>query len=187
MPQGEPPDGAPPDLGRLWLDELVATWLRNKQTADAAIAQLDEEQIRRPLAPETNSVAVVMKHLAGNLRSRWTDFLTSDGEKPSRNRDREFVDDYPDRDAMLADWEDGWRVLFDQLSVLTPEECGGQVTVRGEPLTVPQAALRSVTHCAYHVGQIVQTARIVAGDRWQTITIPRGGSEAYNRERWGRG
>lgn len=173
--------------GRVWLDELITIWRRNKQTADAAIAQLSEEQLRLALAPEVNSVAVVMKHVAGNLRSRWTEFLSSDGEKADRDRDNEFIDDFPDRKAMLADWESGWAALFTQLEALAPEDALSEVTIRGEPISVPQAALRSITHCAYHIGQIVQTARVVAGDDWQTITIPRGGSEAYNRQRWGQG
>ena len=91
-------------LGELWLAETITIWRRNKETADRAIAQLDEAQMRRAIDPEVNSVAAVMKHVAGNLRSRWGDFLTADGEKPDRNRDDEFVDDYPDREAMLADW-----------------------------------------------------------------------------------
>ncbi|MEQ8847023.1 DUF1572 family protein [Botrimarina sp.] len=173
--------------GRIWLDETITTWRRNKEHADAAIAQLDEAQLRRSLDPEVNSVAVVMKHVAGNLRSRWVDFLTSDGEKPDRRRDSEFVDDYPDRDAMIADWEDGWRVLFDELAKLRPDDALRQVEIRGAKLPVPAAILRSICHCSYHIGQVVQTARVVAGDRWSTLTIPRGQSEEYNRARWGRG
>ncbi|MEN0110358.1 MAG: DinB family protein [Planctomycetota bacterium] len=171
----------------MWLAETITIWRRNKETADKAIAQLSERQLRASLHPELNSVAVVMKHVAGNLRSRWRDFLTSDGEKPDRNRDNEFVDDYPDRDAMVADWEAGWRVLFDSLAELEPDDTGRRVAIRGEEISVPQAILRSITHCAYHVGQIVQTARAVAGDDWETLTIARGQSEAYNRRRWGAG
>lgn len=174
-------------VGSLWLDEVVRVWRRNKDHADAAIAQLDEAQLRRSLDPETNSVAVVMKHVAGNLRSRWSGFLRSDGEKPDRNRDGEFVDDYPDRDAILADWESGWRVLFDELASLTPADCLRSVEIRGANLSVPEAILRSICHCSYHIGQIVQTARVVAGDNWRTLTIPRGESDRFNRERWGRG
>lgn len=172
---------------RLWIDETTTIWRRNKQTADAAIVQLDEQQLRRSLDPEVNSVAVIMKHVAGNLRSRWTDFLTTDGEKADRHRDEEFVDRYADRDAMIADWESGWNALFSQLDSLSPEDTGRVVAIRGEPISVPQAILRSITHCAYHVGQIVQTARVMAGDNWKTISIARGESEAYNARQWGRG
>lgn len=175
------------DPNELWLAETITVWRRNKDLADRAIAQLSDEQLRRALDREVNSVAVVMKHVAGNLRSRWTDFLTADGEKPDRHRDNEFVDDYADRPAMLADWEDGWRVLFEQLDALRPEDVGRTVKIRGESLSVPQAILRSITHCAYHVGQIVQTARVVAGEEWRTLTIARGESAEYNRLRWGQG
>lgn len=107
-------------VGELWLRATIDTFHGSKDHADAAIAQLSEQQMRRPLDPEINSVAVVMKHVAGNLRSRWADFLTSDGEKTDRGRDSEFVDDFPDRGAMLADWDDGWRVLSDTLESLHP-------------------------------------------------------------------
>jgi hypothetical protein len=180
-------EGAEMDLNALWLEQVARVWRGNKEFADAAIAQLSDEQIRRSLDKETNSVAVVMKHVAGNLRSRWIGFLTSDGEKPDRNRDAEFIDDYPDRASLLADWEDGWRVLFEELAALAPEDCQRLVEIRGVKLTAPEAILRSICHCSYHIGQIVQTARIVAGDDWRTLTIPRGESEAYNKERWGRG
>lgn len=180
-------EGAETDLNALWLEQVARVWRRNKEFADEAIAQLSDAQIRRSLDTETNSVAVVMKHVAGNLRSRWIGFLTSDGEKSDRNRDAEFIDDYPDRASLLADWEDGWRVLFAELAALAPEDCQRLVEIRGAKLTVPEAILRSICHCSYHIGQIVQTARIVAGDDWRTLTIPRGESEAYNRERWGRG
>lgn len=174
-------------IGGLWLEEIRRAWLRDKKQADAAIAQLSEAQMRRSLSPEINSVSVVMKHVAGNLRSRWSGFLVSDGEKADRNRDGEFVDDFPDREAMLADWEDGWRGLFDELSALQTTDLLREVEIRGCKHTVPQALLRSICHCSYHIGQIVQTARAVAGEDWQTLTIPRGESEAYNRARWGQG
>lgn len=169
----------------LWLVAVLESWRSNKELADKAIAQLDDGQLRRSLDPSINSVAVVMKHVAGNLRSRWTHFLTTDGEKPSRRRDREFVDDYTDRQAMLEDWESGWAVLFEELEQLTEEDCTREVTIRGHKLSVPLAIMRSLAHCAYHVGQIVQTARAVAGDDWRTLTVPRGGSEEYNSKGWG--
>lgn len=173
-------------IGEVWLTAIIDTWRRNKEHADSAIAQLTDEQLRQSLDPETNSVAVVMKHVAGNLRSRWTDFLTSDGEKPDRDRDREFIDDYADRAAILADWESGWQVLFDELGRLRPDDLLREVAIRGCALSVPHAIARSISHCSYHIGQIVQTARILVGDDWQTLTIPRGASEQYNRERWGK-
>ena len=139
------------------------------------------------LDANTNSIAVIMKHVAGNLLSRWTDFLTTDGEKPSRNRDDEFIDTYTARGELLAYWESGWQRLFDSLTDLTPGDLGKNVTIRGEPHTVPLAIQRSLAHCGYHVGQIVLIARILAGDQWATITIPRGASTGFNQRVWGKG
>lgn len=171
----------------IWLQATIETLRKNKAHADAAIEQLSLEQLRASLHPELNSIAVVMKHVAGNLRSRWTDFLRADGEKPNRNRDGEFIDDYPDRQAIVDDWESGWDALFDSLGRLKPADLGREVTIRGRPHPVPLAIQRSITHTSYHLGQIVQTARAVAGDDWRTLTIPRGKSEEHNREHWGRG
>ena len=169
----------------LWQRATLDTLRRNKAYADAAIKQLSEEQLRTALDPDVNSIAVVMKHVAGNQRSRWTEFLTTDGEKPDRCRDGEFVDDYADRDAMLADWESGWRVMLDAIGALTAEDCLREVTIRGHRHPVPLAIQRSITHCSYHLGQIVQTARALAGEEWETLSVPRGESDRFNRERWG--
>lgn len=159
----------------------------NKGWADKAVSQLPDEKLRVALDPNTNSIAVVMKHVAGNLRSRWTDFLDSDGEKPWRDRDDEFVDAFASRGEILACWEAGWRILFDTLAGLTAEDVARTVVIRGEPHSVPLAIQRSLAHCGYHVGQIVLIARILAGDAWETITIPRGGSSGFNHGVWGRG
>jgi hypothetical protein len=128
-----------------------------------------------------------MKHIAGNLLSRSTNFLTSDGEKSWRHRDDEFVDTFAIRDEVIGFWESGWQRLFDSLADLTPEDLGKTVTIRGEPHSVPLAIQRSLAHCAYHVGQIVLIARILAGDQWTTITIPRGASATFNEQVWGKG
>jgi hypothetical protein len=126
-----------------------------------------------------------MKHVAGNLMSRWTDFLTSDGEKPWRNRDGEFVDSCGSRAELLALWERGWAYLLTTLKGLKPEDLGKTVMIRGEPHAVPLALERSLGHTCYHIGQSVQVARIHAGDQWTTLTIPRGGSEQFNKANWG--
>jgi Protein of unknown function (DUF1572) len=173
-------------LGRALLDGAVTTLRANKGLADRAVAQLPDEALRVALDPNTNSIAVVMKHVAGNLLSRWTDFLTTDGEKPGRNRDAEFVDTFRDRAEVLAYWEKGWGALFDALAALTPDDLIKTVHIRGEPHSVPLALQRSLAHCGYHVGQIVMTARVLAGDNWQTLTIPRGGSAAVNQAVWGK-
>ena len=149
------------------------------------MAQLPDDKLHVALDPNTNSIAVIMKHVAGNLLSRWTDFLTTDGEKPWRNRDDEFVDTFAGRAELLAAWERGWDCLRTALKGLRPEDLEKTVLIRGEPHSVPLALERSLSHTCYHIGQIVQVARVHAGDKWNTLTIPRGGSEQFNRTRWG--
>ena len=158
-----------------------------KQMAERAVAQVSDEGLRTALDAHTNSIAVIMKHVAGNLISRWTDFLTTDGEKLDRNRDNEFVDTFSTRDELLVYWERGWGVLFGSLNSLQPDDLETTVYIRGDAHTVPLAIQRSLGHTCYHVGQIVQVARIQAGDDWNTLTIPRGQSEQFNQERWGEG
>jgi hypothetical protein len=165
----------------------LSAFRSNKGWADKAVAQLPDDKLHVALDPNTNSIAVIMKHVAGNLLSRWTDFLTTDGEKPWRNRDDEFVDSFTSRDELVAYWESGWGRLFDTLAGLAAGDLGGTVTIRGEPHTVPLAIHRSLAHCGYHVGQIVLIARILAGDHWTTITIPRGASAGFNQQVWGKG
>jgi len=150
-----------------------------------AVDQLDADLVRRPLDPETNSVAVILKHLGGNLRSRFTDFLTTDGEKPDRRRDDEFVDAFPAGEAgragALAAFDSGWSVLTATLATLTDADLGRTVTIRGEPHTVARALARSLAHVAYHQGQVTLIARTLVGPgRWKVITIPRGGSREHD-------
>jgi len=164
-----------------FLDSLTKNFRKQKGLADKAIAQLDDAKLHIPLDENTNSICVIMKHVGGNLASRFTDFLTTDGDKPERNRDGEFIDDFPSRDAILDHWERGWNVLFESLASLKSEDLAKTVTIRGEPHTVVDALHRSLAHCGYHVGQIVQLARFLAKDSWETITIPRGGSEQFNQ------
>jgi Protein of unknown function (DUF1572) len=172
------------ELGRAVIDGALAAFRANKGWADKAVEQLPDEKLSNALDPNTNSIAVIMKHVAGNLLSRWTDFLTTDGEKPWRNRDEEFVDSFTGRDALMAYWNSGWQRLFDALDGLSAADLCKTVTIRGEPLTVPLAIQRSLAHCGYHVGQIILIARILAGDAWTTITIPRGASADFNRRVW---
>jgi Protein of unknown function (DUF1572) len=158
---------------------LIREFRKTKQLADLAIAQLDDEQLQARLDPEANSVAVLMAHLAGNMRSRWTDFLTSDGEKPWRNRDAEFEPSSATREALLRDWESGWQTLFAALDGLTDDDLGRTVTIRGEAQTALAAALRQVSHYAGHAHQIVLLAKHFKGDSWAVLSIPRGQSAAY--------
>jgi uncharacterized damage-inducible protein DinB len=165
----------------LFLPSAIATFRKQKQMADRAIVQLSDEQLRAALDANTNSIAVIMKHLGGNLRSRWTDFLTTDGEKPWRNRDDEFVDAFQSRDEIMQTWEAGWAAIFTTLDSLHADDLDREVTIRGEVHSVPLAILRALDHCGYHTGQIVLTARLLVGDKpWQTLTIPRGGSQQFN-------
>ena len=175
------------DVCKGMIDGAIASFRSNKGWADKAVAQLSDDKLHVALDPNTNCIAVIMKHIAGNLLSRWTDFLSTDGEKPWRNRDDEFVDSFAIRKELVDYWESGWKTLFDSLSSLTSEDLAKTVTIRGEPHSVPLAIQRSLAHCAYHVGQIMLIARILAGDHWTTITIPRGASANFNQQVWGKG
>jgi hypothetical protein len=169
-----------------FLSAIIDAFEANKRLADRAVGQVPDDKLHAALDPNTNSVAVIMTHVAGNLTSRWTDFLTTDGEKPWRDRDGEFVAAFASRAELLACWERGWACLLTTLRGLRPEDLGKTVTIRGEPHSMPLAVARSLGHTCYHVGQIVQVARVHAGDEWTTLTIPRGGSEQFNRANWGR-
>jgi hypothetical protein len=173
---------ASPDIRRTFIDASIAAFESQKWLADKAIRQLPDAALHQPLDENTNSIAVIMKHLAGNFLSRWTDFLTSDGEKPSRNRDGEFVDDFQSRDELIQFWERGWKCVIDSLKSLTPDDLGKTIYIRKEPHGVIQAVQRSLAHAGYHAGQIVQVARILAKDNWETITIARGASNQFNQK-----
>ena len=171
-------------VGRVFLDSAIAKYKAQRHLAERAIVQVSDEKLHQPLDENTNSVAVIMKHMAGNMLSRWTDFLTTDGEKQWRDRDSEFVDDFHSRDDLMAFWHLGWDCLFSTLTALTVDDLTKSVRIRGEPHNVIEAIHRGLDHGAYHVGQIVLVARVLAKDNWTTLTIPRGGSEEYNRRVW---
>jgi len=171
--------------GQTVLDEAIKVFRSQKDLADRALAQVSDANLHVSLDANTNSIAVIMKHMAGNMISRWTDCLTTDGEKPDRNRDDEFVDRFTSRADVMAYWERGWAVLFSTLNSLTPDDLTKTITVRGEPHSVILAIHRQLSHYGYHVGQIVQIARIHAKDKWTTLTIARGQSQQFNREKWG--
>jgi uncharacterized damage-inducible protein DinB len=170
-----------------WQDAAVLGFQYHRLLAERAVAQISDEALHQSLDAETNSIAVIMQHVAGNLRSRWTDFLTTDGEKVDRNRDEEFTDRGASRAELLARWDAGWQALIASLEALTPADITRTVLIRGEPHSVPLAVERSLAHTCYHVGQIVLLARHWAGANWQTLTIPRGGSTAHNQAVWNRG
>ncbi len=171
---------------RACLEDALVQFRKTRSLAERALAQVEEKDWFSTLDPETNSIAIVVKHLAGNMRSRWTDFLTTDGEKPDRNRDSEFVAEPGDTATSLcARWDEGWDLLCRALEPLGPEDLARTVTVRGEPHTVLQAVHRQVSHYSYHVGQIVLLARHFAGPRWQSLSIPRGRSKEFEVARDG--
>ena len=150
-----------------------------KRLGDRAMEQAPDAALFTSLDEESNSIAIIVKHVAGNLRSRWTDFLTSDGEKPDRNRDSEFEAPPKTRVELAALWEAAWKTLFDALAPLTDAELTRTIYIRGEAHLVMQAINRNVTHTAYHVGQIVFLAKHFAGSKWTTLTIPRGKSTQF--------
>jgi hypothetical protein len=157
------------------LTTLIAEYRKLKTLGDRALAQVpSEDALNLFLDPESNSIVVIVRHLAGNFRSRWTDFLTSDGEKPQRNRDGEFDQERRlTRDETLAEWENGWAVLFQSVEALTPADLQRTVTIRGEAMSVLEAMTRNVLHASQHIGQIMLLARHTAGPAWQTLSIPR--------------
>lgn len=157
----------------LLLQEVVAAFRSQKRSGDTALQQLREDDWHVRIDPESNSVAVLVRHLDGNMRSRWTDFLTSDGEKASRDRDAEFEDAEATPEQLLASWERGWETVFGAIEPLTPNDLVRTVTVGGEPSSVAQALLRQLTHYAQHVGQIVLLAKHLTGPSWRTLTVPR--------------
>jgi hypothetical protein len=144
------------------------------------MAQCPDEALFESLDAESNSIAIIVKHIAGNMRSRWTDFLTTDGEKPDRNRDTEFEDAPKTRAQLMELWERGWKCVFDALAPLGDEDLVRKVVIRTEPHSVMQAVNRQVAHYCYHVGQIVYLAKHLAGSKWQTLTVPRKKSAEFN-------
>ncbi len=169
-----------------WRNAAVLSFQYHRLLAERAVAQITDESLHRSLDAETNSIAVIMQHVAGNLRSRWTEFLTADGEKSDRDRDEEFTDRGASRADLLERWNAGWQALFGSLEALAPSDISRTVLIRGEPHSVPLAVERSLAHTCYHVGQILLLARHWAGAKWETLTIPRGGSSAHNQAVWSR-
>ena len=160
--------------GEAYLADVKSQFRKLKELAEGALAQVDDADLNVAIDPEANSLAVMVKHMAGNLRSRFTDFLTTDGEKPDRNRDGEFeVPGEPARATVLSDWERGWSVLFSALDSLTPADLLKDVYIRGERHSVVQALDRQMTHHAYHVGQIVFLCKHLRHATWKSLSIPR--------------
>jgi hypothetical protein len=168
-----------------WLDAMRDTVLSYRRMIDATIDQLtDAELVARP-APGINSIAIILRHLGGNLRSRWTDFLTTDGEKPDRDRDTEFLDWNGDRSSLIEHLNVGWEALLSALEAVNDTNIDTTIYIRGEPHSIPRALTRSVTHLTYHVGQIAMIGRMVHKGDWRWLTIPPGASTEHNNKTWG--
>ena len=169
-----------PDLASHYLEEIKRQFRGHKRMAEAAIVQLEDAELFTIIDPESNSVALLIKHMAGNARSRFTGFLSTDGEKPDRFRDQEFeVSATTTREEVMGWWEEGWSRVFSTLDSLTPEDISRTVTIRQEPHTVLQALNRALAHYAQHTGQIVFLAKHLRSKEWKTLSIPRGKSEDY--------
>lgn len=180
-------DASEDGLAHLYLADVTVQFGKLKDLAERAIARVSDQQLKETLDADGNSIAALIQHMAGNLRSRWTDFLTTDGEKPDRDRDAEFeVSVGVGRAHLLGLWEDGWSRLFETLAELTPADLQRTVQVRAEPHSVPQAIHRQMTHHAYHVGQLVLLARHFAAGSWESLSVPRGKSREHNAEMFGR-
>jgi hypothetical protein len=164
-----------------FLQESLSAFESYKKLAEKSFDQVSDEEFFRAIDEEANSIAALTKHLGGNLRSRWTHFLTTDGEKPDRNRDSEFVAENDTRESLMQFWERGWQTLFETLKSLKTEDLNKIVTIRGEEFTVVKAINRALAHAAYHIGQIVLLAKHFRSTEWQTLSIPRGKSAEFNQ------
>lgn len=164
-----------------YINDCLAIFRQYKKLSEAALAQVSDEHLLITVDAESNSLAIIIKHMAGNMRSRWTDFLTTDGEKPDRNRDSEFEAPPATRADLMRLWEQGWNCLFSALEALTDAELSRTVTIRGEAHSVMQAINRQVAHYSYHCGQIVFLAKHLESDSWKCLTVPRKQSDDFNR------
>jgi hypothetical protein len=174
------PEAAMTDnLATAYIADIQREFNNQRRLAERAMAQLTDDDFFAALDGEANSVAVIVKHVGGNLRSRWRDFLTADGEKPDRDRDSEFLADSDTRESITALWQTGFNTLEQTLSSLTPDDLSKQVRIRAEPLPVIQAIHRSLAHTAHHIGQIVLLAKHLRGAEWQTLSIARGKSAEF--------
>lgn len=165
-----------------YIEDALAIFRQYKQLGERAMQQVSDPQLFASLDEESNSIAIIVKHMAGNMRSRWTDFLTTDGEKPSRNRDSEFVDPAATREALMKEWEEGWACVFGAIGPLTDADLSRTITIRGEAHSVMQAINRQLAHYPQHIGQIILLAKHHAGERWQTLSVARNKSAEFNRK-----
>jgi len=169
------------DIVKDYISDSITSFRAYKKMADKAIAQVNDDELFVTIDDESNSIAIVMKHMAGNMLSRWTDFLTTDGEKPTRNRDMEFVIESRDKDELIDYWERGWNALFTAVEPLQLDDFEKTVSIRGEEHTIVKAINRQLTHYAYHIGQIVFLAKHFRSSEWKSLSIPKNKSAAFNQ------
>ena len=169
------------DIVKNFHADALLSFRNYEKLAERALAQVSDEDFFRQIDPDSNSIAVIVKHIAGNLHSRWREFLTSDGEKPDRNRDTEFEMTGDTRESLMHFWETGWQMLSDAIESLTPQDFASTITIRGEPHTVVEAINRQLTHYAMHIGQIVFLAKHLKGSDWKTLSVPRNQSAQFNQ------
>jgi len=175
-------DGAATNqVARAYLDDSFRAFRGYRRLAEGALEQVTDEELFVLIDPEANSIAMLMQHMAGNMRSRWTDFLTSDGEKPGRHRDREFEARPASRAELMREWNDAWELMLGTIQSLKPEDVLREITIRGEKHGVLWAVQRQVTHYAYHIGQLVILAKHFRGAQWKSLSIPKGESEQWNQ------
>lgn len=168
------------DFIRNYQADALESFRNYKKLAERAFEQVSDEEFFAAIDAEANSIAVIVKHIAGNLHSRWKDFLTTDGEKASRNRDAEFELIADTRESLMEFWETGWRTLFDNIEPLTEDDFSRTITIRGEPHSVVEAINRQLTHYSYHIGQIVLLAKHFRSTEWKTLSVPKNRSADFN-------
>lgn len=171
-------------LDNFIIADVRSAYQQQRTLAEGALAQVNDDEFFQTPDAGSNSLAIIVKHVGGNLRSRWTDFMHSDGEKPDRNRDGEFVVESGSRADVMKTWEIGWAALEAALGSLSPSDFSRTVTIRGTPYTVSGALFLNLAHTSHHAGQIVQLAKQITGERWQTLSIPRPGESAARRNLW---
>ena len=174
-------------LGQHYLKSSIQQFEQYKKMGDSAIAQIPDDLVSWQPGEQSNSMAVIVHHMSGNMRSRWTNFLTEDGEKPWRQRDAEFEESECSKAEVMAAWESGWKVVFDTLRSLKEEDLSKTIFIRAQGLTVVEAINRQLTHYASHVGQMIYLAKLICGDQWKTLSIPKGASDSYNAKMMGKG
>ena len=171
-------------MNNSYLVSAIKQFKYYKSLGDKTFDQLNFEELQKEFVEDSNSISIIVKHLVGNMLSRWTHFLNEDGEKTWRNRDLEFVDSYTTKDELITNWNNGWKCLFDALSPLTEKDLNAIIYIRNQGHTVTEAINRQLCHYAYHVGQIVFLGKLLKGNQWKSLSIPKGNSESYNAEKF---